>query len=201
MNTNWRDLGAGGRILGCKQRGEWAELVFMARAAGEGLAVTRPFGESRYDVGVEYGRRYLRVQVKSTIYKRRGDGYSLNVMGPKRTRYEEGALDFFAIYLIPIDAWYIIPYEVMGRTNCSVHFTPSSTRHKYAGYREAWHLLRGEGQLPALLEARGWGRRGARKTAGRIEILHGCVELDSQFAEVPRSNYDPIADGRISVLV
>jgi len=32
-------------------------------------------------------------------------GYSLNVMGAKRQRYAEGALDFFAIYLIPIDAW------------------------------------------------------------------------------------------------
>jgi hypothetical protein len=145
---NWRD--GGGGIKGCKERGEWAELCFMARAAGEKLRVSKPLGDSaRYDVGVESivpkdEGRILRVQVKSTIFKRRGECYSLNVMGPQRQRYPSGVLDFFAVYLIPIDAWYIIPYEVMGRTNCTLHFTPNSLRHKYKKYREAWHLLRGE---------------------------------------------------------
>jgi len=68
----------------------------------------------------------------------------LNVMGPQRERYPSGVVDFFAIYLIPIDAWYIIPFALIGRTNCTLHFTPDSKRHKYASYREAWHLLRGE---------------------------------------------------------
>jgi hypothetical protein len=138
-------------IRGCKERGEWAELCFMARAAGHGLRVSKPYGDSAsYDVGVEWvapGRegRILRVQVKSTVFKRRGEGYSLNVMGAHRERYPSGVVDFFAVYLIPIDAWYIIPFALMGRTNCSLHFTPDSKRHKYASYREAWHLLRGEG--------------------------------------------------------
>src|ERR1700688_915505 len=141
---------SGGGIKGCKERGEWAELCFMPRAAGHGLRVSKPYADSAsYDVGVEWvapGRegRILRMQVKSTIYKRRGEGYSLNVMGPQRERYPSGVVDFFAVYLIPIDAWYIIPYELMGRTNCSLHFTPDSKRHKYAAYREAWYLLRGE---------------------------------------------------------
>jgi hypothetical protein len=140
----------GMRIKGCKERGEWAELCFMARAAGQGLRVSKPYGDSAsYDVGVECVApkregRILRVQVKSTVYKRRGECYSLNVMGAHRERYPSGVVDFFAIYLIPIDTWYIIPYEVMGRTNCTLHFTPGSKRQKYAAYREAWHLLRGE---------------------------------------------------------
>ena len=138
-------------IAECKERGEWAELCFMARAAGQGLRVSKPYGDSAsYDVGVECVApkregRILRVQVKSTVYRRRGECYSLNVMGAHRERYPSGVVDFFAIYLIPIDTWYIIPYEVMGRTNCTLHFTPGSKRHKYARYREAWGLLRGEG--------------------------------------------------------
>jgi len=149
----------GSRLKGCKERGEWAELCFMARAAEEGVRVFKPHGDcAKYDVGVEYRGRFLPVQVKSTIFKRRGEGYSLNVMGPKRKRYESEVLDFFAVYLIPIDAWYIIPYELTGWKNCSLHFTPNSPRHKYRRYREAWHLLRGE---------------------GRIETLHGCAEEES----------------------
>ena len=152
-------FGRGEKIKGCKERGEWAELVFMARAAGEGLKVLKPQGDSlRYDVAVEGGGKILRVQVKSTIYRRRNGEYSLNVLGPRRQRYAEGEVDFFAIYLIPEDSWYILPFETVGKKNLSLHFTPTSARHKYADYREAWHLLRG-GKSP------GW-----------VEKIYGCVE-------------------------
>jgi hypothetical protein len=155
----WRKANrlAGAHLKHCKERGEWAELYFMMMAAGLGMKVSKPFGDSgRYDVGVESHiresniganlipenqSRVLRVQVKSTIYKRRGNCYSLNVMGPQRKKYQPGTIDFFAVLLIPIDDWYIIPFEVMGRKNCTLHFTPASKRQKYGPYREAWHLL------------------------------------------------------------
>ena len=150
----WRKANrlAGAQLKHCKERGEWAELYFMMMAAGLGMKVSKPFGDSgRYDVGVESHlresnlpenqSRVLRVQVKSTIYKRRGNCYSLNVMGPQRKKYQPGTVDFFAVLLIPIDDWYIIPFEVMGRKNSSLHFTPASKRQKYGPYREAWHLL------------------------------------------------------------
>jgi hypothetical protein len=148
----WRkERMAGGQLQGCKERGEWAELYFMMQAAGLGMKVSRPFGQAgRYDVGVEnptVGKqaRVLRVQVKSTIYKRRNGEYSLNVMGPQRKKYDPGTVDFFAILLIPVDEWYVLPFEVMGRTNSSIHFTPTSRRQKYGKYREAWDLLRETG--------------------------------------------------------
>lgn len=44
----------GGRIKGCKERGEWAEMYFMMLALEHGLKVSKPYGESgRYDAGVE----------------------------------------------------------------------------------------------------------------------------------------------------
>lgn len=118
----------------------------MARAKGLGMGVLKPYGESgTYDVAVESGGPISRVQVKSTIYCRRGREYSLNVMGPGRKKYAPGTVDFFAVLLIPIDDWYVIPFEVMGRKNSSLHFTPGSRRQKYGEYREAWHLLRERG--------------------------------------------------------
>src|SRR5256885_5452296 len=62
-----------------KQQGEWAELLFMARAAEHGLAIARPWGDSApYDVAIvatnAHSRRrpsLLRVQVKSTQCQRR----------------------------------------------------------------------------------------------------------------------------------
>ena len=153
----WRkkDRMAGGRLPGCKERGEWAELCFMARAAGEGIRALKPYGDSAsYDLGAEGGRRIWRVQVKSTIYCRRGREYSLNVMGPGRKRYPEGAVDFFAVFVIPLDEWYIIPYAAMGK-RLTLHFTPGSKRSKWVQYREAWELLRGaemDGRIFACVE-------------------------------------------------
>jgi hypothetical protein len=124
-----------------KQRGEWAELCFMARAADRGLNVSRPHGDSAsYDVGVEQNGRFLRIQVKSTTCHRKGS-YTSNITGPKDQRYARGALDFFAIYLVPLDVWYIIPFDVAGG-NRSLFLTPRKG-HKFAQYMEAWNLLRG----------------------------------------------------------
>src|SRR3954452_22350631 len=126
-----KKLGRDVWVKGCKERGEWAELCFMARAAGMGMGVLKPFGESmRFDVGVLAGGRIARVQVKSTIYCRRRNEYSLNVMGPGRKSYKEGTVDFFAVYLIPVDEWYIIPYKGLGK-KLTLHFRPDGGRQKY----------------------------------------------------------------------
>jgi PD-(D/E)XK endonuclease len=126
----------------CKQLGEWAELCFMARAADRGFCVSKPHGDSAsYDVGVEHNGRFMRVQVKSTTFRRKGS-YTCNILGPKRQRYTSGKLDFFAIYLVPIDVWYIIPFEIV-QENHSLNLTPRSG-HKFFHYMEAWNLLRGK---------------------------------------------------------
>src|SRR3954464_809706 len=142
-----KKLNGKGWVKGCKERGEWVELCFMAKAAGLGIAVSKPMGESRrYDVLVEAGGRIARVQVKSTIYCRRRNEYSLNVMGPGRKSYKEGTVDFFAVYLIPVDEWYIIPYKGLGK-KLTLHFRPDGGRQKYRKYREAWHLLEGKEKM------------------------------------------------------
>jgi hypothetical protein len=131
---------AGGRLKGCKERGEWAEMYFLMQAAGLGMKVLRPYQTGVYDVGVDAVGRLQRVQVKSTTYRRRNGEYSLHVMGPGRKMYAPGTVDFFAVLLIPVDSWYIFPYEVVGR-NQSLHFTPGAKRQKYGEYLEAWDLL------------------------------------------------------------
>jgi hypothetical protein len=134
----------GGRqVRGRKEQGEWAELAFMTRATEEGLHVSKPYGDSlRYDVAVEFGGRFLKVQVKSTAHRWLGkDSYRVNlIMAPGR-KYQPGSVDFFAIYLIPINTWYIIPYWALG-PKVSLLFTPGGHRARYENFREAWHLMK-----------------------------------------------------------
>jgi hypothetical protein len=127
-----------------KRRGEWAELQFMAKAAKLGLRISKPWGECRYDVVVESGGRFIRIQVKSTICRRRKGIYACSVKpSPTSRPYRRGEFDFVAAYLIPEDIWYIFPAEVVihgGRG--TIILSSSSPASKHAPYKEAWDLLR-----------------------------------------------------------
>lgn len=126
-----------------KLRGEWAELCFMARAAEHGLIVTKPWGESsHYDFVVESeAHRFLRIQVKSTISRRR-KSYGCTLHGT-RTFYTNDDFDFLAAYIIPADLWYIIPagVAITSQQRQKLYLSPDYPKSIYEPYREAWHLL------------------------------------------------------------
>lgn len=134
-----------------KQRGEWVELQFMALAARHCFAVSKPWGDTQaYDVGIEYEANSLRVQVKSTT-ARSGAGYRC-MFKPnhlKKRDYSLDQIDLFAAYVIPEDAWYLIPAVLLlgqrRRTMailCPVVTPAKKACYCYERYREAWHLLK-----------------------------------------------------------
>ena len=146
MGSNQKFVGKG-CALPChikdhKQRGQWVELLFMARAAQYGLGVAKPLGDwEYYDAAVQHRGRFLSVQVKSVMY-REHRSYQVNVIAGRNHRlYPTNRLDYFAIYLIPHDLWYIIPYSIIGRKYTSITLAPDMKGHKYERYKEAWHLL------------------------------------------------------------
>ena len=98
-----------------KERGEWVELLFMAAAALHGYHVFKPWGETlEYDVGVEHRGSLLRVQVKSSS-ARNGTGYLCQFRRNYLVEepYSIDELDIFAMYVIPEQAWYLIPASVL----------------------------------------------------------------------------------------
>jgi hypothetical protein len=127
-----------------KRRGEWAELRFMAAAAEHGLSVSKPWGDSeRYDVGVEHNGQYRRVQVKSVSWHK-GLSYRCGIGCSRAYRSDE--IDFFAIFIVPEQLWYIVPVQAALATgNRTICLTPSRKKNRYEVYREAWLLLRGRG--------------------------------------------------------
>jgi hypothetical protein len=129
-----------------KRRGEWAELRFMAAAAEHGLSISKPWGDSdRYDVGVEHNGQYRRVQVKSITYTMRRS-YCCWVGTAGRARgYTANDLDFFAIFIVPEEAWYIVPIHMALATRSrTICITPGIKSNRHEIYREAWHLLRSQ---------------------------------------------------------
>ena len=138
-----------------KQRGEWVELQFMAQAASRGLSVLKPHGDSlQYDVVIDSAGHFLRVQVKGfSAHSGRG-GYLVRLRrGAEGTdqHYHAEDLDLFAIYILPVQAWYLIPSArvLLPKPKIWLRLYPDgpprngrhTAEHDYEHYREAWELL------------------------------------------------------------
>jgi hypothetical protein len=123
-----------------KKRGEWAELLFMTVAAGLGFNVAKPWGDSAsYDVVVENEGRFLRIQVKSTEMWAAGC-YLCQLHAGGNRLYTEKEIDYFAIYVLPEDVWYIFPVKTLVGMS-AVGLTPNRATSKYNRYKENWWYL------------------------------------------------------------
>ena len=83
------------------------------------------------------------MQVKSTSSLRGERGFicTLKKTGIRSYRLEE--VDFFAIYVMPEDVWYILPARVVRRDWLAISgLLREDKAQKYHRYIEAWGLLR-----------------------------------------------------------
>jgi PD-(D/E)XK nuclease superfamily protein len=129
-----------------KRRGELAEAAFLHKAAGLGLTVAKPWGDSnRFDFIVETGGRMVRVQVKSAYSGNKYGAYYIHVHGAKHTRvYTPSEVDLLAAYIAPMDTWYILPIEIFeNRGSCQLLPNSLQGGSRYEKYREAWSLMTG----------------------------------------------------------
>jgi hypothetical protein len=123
-----------------KRLGELAELAFLYKAASMGFAVSKPYGDSeRFDFIVSSAPHIWRVQVKS-IYKAAKNGYGIHSCEV----YVPRDVDFIVVYLVPENAWYLIPIKAVGGRH-ALYFYPHGSRTgkcRYEKYREAWWLMK-----------------------------------------------------------
>jgi hypothetical protein len=120
-----------------QRRGEVAEAAFLAKASSLGFGVAKPWGDERYDFIVDSGYCFWRVQVKSTrvhLWRQ----YTVRVATNKLTPYDETEIDFLVAYLVPEDAWYVVPVKMLkGRK--SLYFYPQGRgKSRWEKFREGW---------------------------------------------------------------
>lgn len=134
------------RGIAVNLQGNIGEVAFLHKAMVQGLVVAKPYGHfQRYDFIVEAGRNLWRVQVKAASRLRFGL-YPLTVRCfefGKRVTYSLEELDFLAAYVLPENAWFIVPaHEVVRREMLMLRPKDYVHGDRYALYREAWHLFR-----------------------------------------------------------
>jgi hypothetical protein len=137
-----------------KRRGELVELAFMRKAVSLGFGVAKPYGDSEcYDFVLDSqldsrnpGRGLWRVQVKSTDRYKKG-GYLIGAChfaarGTKQA-YTAEQIDFLVGYIVPEDAWYVIPVrEFAPRKYLSFYPQNWGSVGRWERFREAWGLMR-----------------------------------------------------------
>jgi hypothetical protein len=128
-----------------KQWGELAEMMFMVKATLLGFAAAKPYGDSRrYDFIVDVGRRLWRVQVKSSSAKQYGS-YMVNLqrnLNGEVVAYDASEIDFVVAYVLPCDAWFVIPVEaIAGRKTAKLCLHGNPRSGTLGKYWEAWGLM------------------------------------------------------------
>jgi hypothetical protein len=132
-----------------RQKGEWAEQVLVLRVMEMELNPSRPISASlAYDHMVENPKRGTakRIQVKSTASQGRYGEYSVTIARSPRWHAKQGytarEVDLIAVYVIPENAWYIIPVRALrGRVEIRLRPQGPGRMTRYEKYREAWHLM------------------------------------------------------------
>ena len=97
----------------------YAELVFAVEAFKNSITVSRPQIESPFDLYAEGLNGVKKIQVKSTnlkykSHRLRVNRYRFSIRkGAAKDYYSRSDLDLYALYVIPIDKWWIIPFETL----------------------------------------------------------------------------------------
>ncbi len=142
MNRFPRPARACPRLSSLNARGEWAEAAFLTKAVGMGFTACRPFCDRhRFDfLLISLTGKVSRVQVRSSWKKQRNRAYDLTLITHGR-RYHANEVDFIIGYIVPTDAWYVIPVRGLRCTHASVFPHVEGTQSQWERYREAWDLM------------------------------------------------------------
>lgn len=115
------------------------ELQFQIEAIRHGLEIYNPMDcRSRTDVVIHNGHRFLRIQIKGIAGLKERKQLYRKRLGSAAGFYASTEVDFFAIYIAPESAWFIVRHE--DAPNYFQVYPDQATSKQRS--REAWHLLK-----------------------------------------------------------
>jgi hypothetical protein len=120
-------------------KGKLAEHAFAVALLERGITPNWPSVETEpYDLIASVSTALTRIQVKGTEQVRPQLRLSTSTSG-KLVRYTKQDVDIVAIWIRPLDMWYLVPIEEIKGQSISIR--PELTSCKWKKYQEAWHLL------------------------------------------------------------
>jgi len=135
-----------------KLKSDIAESAVVTELLKRGFKVMRPVGDRlSYDLGVDLGRKLIRIQVKSAWFNEKNKCYFVDTRRTKtnrrrmiRKRYTKDDFDFAVIYLADLGTFYVMPEPVFSSYGSTIAFIETDKRQrkpKSVDYKERWDLL------------------------------------------------------------
>lgn len=88
--------------------GNLTEMIFDVEAGARGISISKPVtGFSVYDRVAEVGGVMKKVQIKSVSSKTKNT-YRIRLRKSRNQKYTKDEVDIFAIYIVPLNVWYIM---------------------------------------------------------------------------------------------
>ena len=117
--------------------GENSEAQILAQFLKHGKVVLTPFGDNqRYDLVVDEGGNFIRVQCKTGLMDKRlkGEAFLFSTCSSnwyaKTYKTYEGEADVFAVYLRETDTVYSVPVQNTPKKTCTLRFTKGKRKKK-----------------------------------------------------------------------
>jgi hypothetical protein len=125
-----------------RDQGDLGELEFTLQAKKRGYNVSKPYSAiTVYDLILDNGYNLFKIQIKTTKNTYRSGYKAVVSRGSSHKKiYSIVDVDYFAIYIIPKEIFYIMPAHVIQVTTLNLY--PDKPDHYLDKYREAWHLLK-----------------------------------------------------------
>ena len=125
--------------------GQRGELLVAEKLIGKGWSVAHPIGDNDpFDLVVNKGDRFLRIQVKATLekhkYNQSRSHYQFQLAhGPSsKTRYTAEQVDFFVCCALDSQRFWVLPFEAATVITLKIYNGVDSRFHRY---EDAWILL------------------------------------------------------------
>lgn len=123
-----------------------SEIKFQLEALSRDLIVSKPLGDKEaYDLITDNGKSLKKVQIKSTSFHRKrwektnASAFEVKLTNNKGVKYSKKDVDIFAIFIEPLNIWYLIPHSIV-KSLSSVTLYPSG-RSKYNKYCNNWRAI------------------------------------------------------------
>jgi hypothetical protein len=132
--------------MNTKTIGERSEAHVLAALLQAGYVVLLPFGDNqRYDLVIEEGGTFRRVQVKTARRSRRSNAIDFDTCSSQCHRGKgkqdyRGQCDVFAAYLPDTGAVYLVPVDEVGQTGCSLRLGAGKRTDKRSRWAEDFEL-------------------------------------------------------------
>ena len=116
--------------------GERSEAQIIASFLKHGFVVLTPFGDNqRYDLVVQEGEKFIRVQCKTARMSKflKGRAFAFNACSTnwyqKSKRSYKGDADVFAVYLRETDEVFVVPVEDANNSECVLRLNEGNAKN------------------------------------------------------------------------